>query len=108
MRRIILLLSILVFGAFMSKAQNIKGIVKDGDGKVVANASVSLLNAKDSSVVKLAVTGQNGQYEFRNIKGGRYITNVSFVGYKASYSPVFAISGSDINAAPVIITKLSG
>ncbi|MFL6412681.1 MAG: hypothetical protein ACJ71K_15755, partial [Nitrososphaeraceae archaeon] len=55
MRKIILLLSALILFAFTSNAQNIKGNVKDGDGKSVSNASVSLLSAKDSSVVKLAV-----------------------------------------------------
>jgi len=109
MRRIIPLLSILVLFGFASVAQNIKGNVKDGDGKGITNASVSLLNAKDSSVVKLAVTDQNGQYEFKNIKDGRYITNVSFVGYKASYSSIFEVSGSgDINIPLVVITKLTG
>jgi len=90
-------------------AQNIKGNVKDGDGKGIANANVSLLNAKDSSIIKLAVTDQNGQYEFKDIKVGRYITNVSFVGYKAGYSPAFEVSGSsDMSAPLVVITKLSG
>ncbi|HEY6977904.1 MAG TPA: TonB-dependent receptor, partial [Chitinophagaceae bacterium] len=109
MRRIIPLLSVLLLYAFTATAQNITGNVKDGDGKSLVNASVSLLNAKDSSVVKLAVTDQNGRYEFKNIKSGRYITNVSFVGYKANYSTVFEVPGSgDIRVAPVVITKLSG
>src|SRR6476646_1324478 len=98
MRRFIPLLSVLLLYAYTATAQNITGNVKDIDGKGIANASVSLLNAKDSSVVKLAVTDQNGRYEFKNIKGGHYVTNVSFIGYKAGYSSMFEVSGSgDIN-----------
>src|SRR5438132_1388609 len=100
MRKIIPLLSVLIIYAFTSVGQNIKGNVKDAEGKSITNASVSLLNAKDSSVVKLAITDQNGQYQFKNIKDGRYMTDVSYVGYKANYSPVFEVSGSgDINVA---------
>src|SRR6266487_5395220 len=109
MRKTIPLLSILILCAFTAMAQNIKGTVKDGEGKNIANASVSLLSAKDSSVVKLAVTDQNGQYQFKNIKDGRYMTNISYVGYKANYSPVFEVSGSgEVNVASVAITKLAG
>ena len=99
----------MILCAFTSVAQNIKGNVKDESGKGIANASVSLLNAKDSSVVKLAVTDQNGQYQFKNIKEGRYMTNISYVGYKAAYSAVFELSGSgEANAASVTLIKLSG
>ncbi|HXL54924.1 MAG TPA: carboxypeptidase-like regulatory domain-containing protein, partial [Chitinophagaceae bacterium] len=109
MRKTIPLLSILILCAFTAMAQNIKGTVKDGEGKNIANASVSLLSAKDSSVVKLAVTDQNGQYQFKNIKDGRYMTNISYVGYKANYSPVFEVSGSgEVNVASAVITKLAG
>ena len=109
MRRIIPLLSGFVLLAFSSIAQNVKGTVKDADGKTIANASVSLLNAKDSSVIKLAVTDAAGQYEFKNIKNGRYLTNIAFVGYTAAYSPVFEVSGSgDANVAEVDLKKLSG
>jgi hypothetical protein len=108
MRKIMLLLTGFVLLAFSSIAQSIKGTVKDSDGKTIANASVSLLNAKDSSVIKLAVTNTTGQYEFKNIKDGRYIANVAFVGYAAAYSPAFEVSGSsDVNVAAVTISKLS-
>src|SRR5215471_7171507 len=107
MRRIISLLTGFVLLTFSSLAQNVRGTVKETDGKAIANASVSLLNAKDSSVIKLAVTDAAGQYEFKNIKNGRYITNVAYVGYAATYSPVFEVSGSDVNVAAVAVSKLN-
>jgi len=109
MRKLVLFFSLLILTAFTVKAQNIKGIVKDADGKAVGNATVSLLNAKDSSVVKLSVTGGNGEYLFKNIKDGRYMANVSYVGYAVVYSPVFEVLGSgETNVAIVTLTKLSG
>lgn len=109
MRRIIPVLMGFILLAFTSTAQNIKGSVKDNDGKNVANASVSLQSAKDSAIVKIAVTNTNGEYEFKNIKEGRYFTTIAFVGHAPANSPVFEVSGSgDVNVSAVTITKLSG
>jgi hypothetical protein len=73
MKRILSLLSAFIFIAFASTAQNIRGIAKDAEGKLLTNASVSLLNAKDSAVMKLAVTNTFGEYKFQNIKDGKYL-----------------------------------
>jgi hypothetical protein len=109
MKQILSLFSAFIFIAFASNAQNIKGITKDADGKLLANASVSLLNAKDSAVIKLAVTNTSGEYQFQNIKDGKYMTSVSYVGYTNAYSPVFQVSGNgDVNVAIVSLTKVSG
>ena len=98
-----------LFLAFNCKAQDIKGSVKDADGAIISNASVSLMNARDSSLVKLAVTDASGHFQFKNIKDGRYITNVVYVGYAKAWSPLFEVSGSgDVNLAPVVIAKMSG
>src|SRR4249919_2672300 len=108
MKKILPLLSALIFISFTLKAQSIKGIVKDADGKLLANASVSLLNAKDSAVVKLAVTNNSGEYKFQNIKDGKYLANVSYVGYTSSYSSVFEIAGSgDVSVATLSLTKMT-
>ena len=84
MKKTLLLLSAFAFFAFTSIAQNIKGIVKDADGKPLPNASVSLLNAKDSAIIKLAVTSNTGAYDFQNIKEGKYLASISYVGYAIS------------------------
>jgi len=100
------LLIAFVFLAFTSIAQNIKGIVKDAEGKLLPNASVSLLNAKDSSVAKLAVTNNAGEYQFQDIKQGKYLTNTSYVGYAAAYSSIFEVTGnSDVTVAAVSLIK---
>lgn len=108
MTKFIPTLTLLMLLSFVSMAQNIKGIVKDAEGKPVANANVSLLSAKDSSVIKLGVSNQAGQYQFANIKDGRYITGINYVGYKPAYSPVFNVSSSDVVVADVLLTKLTG
>ncbi|MEP7318951.1 MAG: TonB-dependent receptor [Panacibacter sp.] len=109
MKKILPVLSLLFLCAFTVSAQNISGIVKDADGKNIANANVSLLNEKDSSVIKLAVSGKDGVYKFTSIKDGRYFASISYVGFKAACSPVFEVVGNgDVNVAAVTLSKLSG
>src|SRR5689334_4311599 len=108
MRKFIPVFLLLTFSALTTIAQNIKGTVKDADGKNIVNASVSLMNAKDSSVVKLAVTNDNGEYNFKDIKSGHYITSVSYVGYTTTYSPAFEVPGNgDVSVTSVTLSKLS-
>lgn len=106
MKRILVMSSAFILLSLTTFAQNIKGVVKDADGKTLSNASVSLLNAKDSSVVKIAVTNTAGQYQFQNIKEGKYLTNTTFIGYVPGYSPVFEVAGSgDVNLTAVSLSK---
>lgn len=83
-----------VFSLFLSvaNAQRVTGNVKDDQGKAVSKSTVSLLSSKDSSVVKLAATDNDGNYVF-NAKPGSYLVNVSHIGYTAVYSAVFEVSG---------------
>ena len=105
-QKILPLLSLLFLCAFTVTAQNIKGLVKDAEGKNIAGANVSLLNAKDSSLIKLAVTDREGRYQFINLKEGSYLTSVSYVGYAAKFSKLLELHGSgDVNAEDVLLSK---
>jgi hypothetical protein len=81
MRKVFLLLGgIMLSGALF--AQQINGTIKDGQGNGINNATVSLLHAKDSSVLKLAVTKNDGKFSFSDSKAGKYLVRTSHVGYK--------------------------
>jgi len=56
------------------------------------NVTVELRKAKDSSLVKVAITDKNGQAEFENIRMGSYFIKTALVNYKPQYSATFAIS----------------
>jgi hypothetical protein len=89
-----------------ASAQQVSGNVKDQQGKSLTNSTVSLLNAKDSSVVKLAASNNEGHYSFNGIKAGNYIVNVTHVGYVPVYSARFSFSGSgETNVAPLQVVK---
>ncbi|RYY62005.1 MAG: TonB-dependent receptor [Chitinophagaceae bacterium] len=65
--------------AFSQDSLNVKGRVT-GDSTVLAGATVSLLRG-DSGLVKLALSGKEGDFEFNGIAAGEYMISVSSVGY---------------------------
>lgn len=85
-----LLLLSLFFGSVVS-AQKITGVVKDQQGKGLDKTTVSLLRAKDSSIVKLSATDNSGKFSFETA-AGQYLVSVSHVGYSPLYSKVFDLS----------------
>src|SRR5678815_3166308 len=102
----LLIVSFLV--AVTGFAQQISGTVKDQQGKSVSGSTVSLLNAKDSSVVKLAASNNEGQYSFTSIKAGKYLVSISHVGYATTYSSSFEFSGSGETTVPAVgVNKLA-
>src|SRR5437762_8232982 len=75
-----------------TKQGKINGTVKDGDQKAIHSATVSLLKAKDSSLIKFAATNKNGEYEFVDVADGKYLLSVTNVGYTKVLSSSFEIS----------------
>ena len=77
----------------------ISGSIKDGGNqKVIDAASISLLRAKDSSLVKAAVTDKDGNFSFEDIKDGSYLVLGTSVGHVKVYSNTFAISAANSSA----------
>lgn len=76
------------------QAQNtatVTGILKDNSGKALPAAGVSLLQAKDSSLVKAGMTNSNGQFDLAASKSGKYLLSFSSIGFELTYSPVFEL-----------------
>jgi outer membrane receptor protein involved in Fe transport len=86
----VILMSITVTA--QSKTGYISGTIKDIDQKAVPSATVSLLNAKDSSVVKLAVSDRQGNFEFDKLADGKYLVSITSAGLARSVSQVFELS----------------
>lgn len=68
---------------------NIKGVVYEKLlSKPLPYATVRLLNAADSVMLKGTSTGEEGAFELREVKAGKYIISVSSIGYRVTYLPV--------------------
>ncbi len=71
----------------------VSGTIKDGGNqKIIDAATISLLKAKDSSLVKTAITDPAGNFIFENVKDGKYLVKATSVGHTKSYSALFTIS----------------
>src|SRR6476469_10944835 len=104
MRKIQLLIAVLLLsaGAF---AQTITGVVNGSDGKPMNGATVSLLHAKDSSVVKLDATKEEGRFRFSEAKDGNYLISVTNVGHSKYISTPFSVAGADVALPAIALTK---
>ncbi len=108
MRKLVLFIVGFMLISATIQAQQISGTIKDEQGKGLEKATVSLLKATDSSVVKLVVTGNNGSYSVNATQSGRYLINASFVGYASVYSVPFEVSGAGVTVPALIINKATG
>lgn len=108
MKKLFTLMTMLMIGIMGTKAQMILGTVKDDQGKALNGASVSLRKAKDSALVKLAVSDASGKYQFNNIPAGNYFVTVSHVGSVPKNSGPVEVSGTgDVTIPEVSIVKAS-
>jgi iron complex outermembrane recepter protein len=99
MRKIIGLALLFTLASFISTAQstgNIKGFVKDEDGKAIQSATISLLKSTDSSLVKVAVSDKSGTYEFVGIKNGKYLVSFTSVGFTKKFSGPFEVADNHV------------
>jgi hypothetical protein len=85
----VLLLASSLYGQF--ETAEVLGTVHDPSGKAVPNASVTLTNQGTGIEVK-ASTDDSGDYDFANVKVGRYTVSVEAAGFSK-------VSTSDVDVA---------
>ena len=93
MKNLITLIFLLFSFSAFTQTANISGAVKDSDGKYLEFANVLLLSAKDSSLVRGAISEENGAYVFENISMGEYLIETSLVGFGNGQSSLINFDG---------------
>ncbi|RZK45659.1 MAG: TonB-dependent receptor, partial [Hymenobacter sp.] len=67
----------------------VQGLVLDaGTSQPLREASVSLLQARDSSYVTFSLTDGDGRYALRGVRPGRYLLLINSLGYNILQQPV--------------------
>lgn len=89
---LLLVLSTAFAIAQTAKPAAISGQLLDENGKPMDFATVSLLKAQDSTVVKGTLSNENGAYTFDHINSGNYIIKATVVGYTKAISKVFTLA----------------
>ncbi len=71
------------FSSAVTAQNSLEGRIVSSTVEPVAYANIILLNAKDSTTVyKGAVSGEDGNFSFKEIASENYLLKVSFVGYE--------------------------
>src|SRR5882757_6866957 len=108
-RKIYYTLLFIVFAGSIAFAQtagqsaSLSGSLQDEQGKPMMYATASLINAQDSSIVKGAISNEEGKYTLSHIKTGRYIIKASTVGYEKAVSQPITVAD---NSSNIIVPKL--
>ena len=56
-------------------------VIEEGNNEPIEQATVRLLNVKDSTMVGGVASSRNGNFTLKGIKAGSYLLHVSFVGF---------------------------
>jgi len=102
----------------ISQTITITGALTDATGAPVEAATVSLLRAADSSLVKVELSDATGQFEFFSIPAGQFLVGVTALGYEKLIGapvqaneagqkiqlPPLTLSGSSIGLKEVTVT----
>jgi iron complex outermembrane recepter protein len=89
-------------------AGKVTGQVKGAGDKAAeaVGATVSLLRAKDSSVLKLSATKKDGTFAFEPVAPGKYLISATAVGHRKAFSAPFEITTekSAVQLSPIQLT----
>jgi iron complex outermembrane receptor protein len=91
-----------IFAQAGKTAATISGSLLDEQSKPMPFATVSLLKAQDSTVVKGTLSTETGTYLFDHINAGNYIIKATVVGYQTA-AKAFTLADSSANfTVPVL------
>lgn len=93
-------LAIFVF-ALSSYGQKINGIAKGTlrdsvSASPLADATISVIRSKDSSLISFTVTSNSGYFEIKNIEAGSYTLLISYTGMQSFKKPFVIGNGNTV------------
>jgi iron complex outermembrane recepter protein len=94
--------------AMAQAPSKISGTVTDNKNNPLKAITISLLNAKDSSLVKADVTDAAGKFDIATTKAGDFLLKFSGIGHETKYSKNYTITdGQTINADAISLAEAS-
>ena len=85
---------IALFSQSANSQNNITGKAVDEAGNALPYANALLLISVNNELMKGAVTSENGDFILKNIPKGKYILQVSMVGFATATSEPFIFEGN--------------
>lgn len=111
MKRILALLTGLIFvlGTHAQTKNHVSGTILSSDKKPFASATIELLRTADSTIARVAVSDQQGKFEFDNLGESNYFLQVSAVGHEKSFSKSFTVDATTTHIVlePLVLAERS-
>jgi outer membrane receptor protein involved in Fe transport len=86
----------------------LSGRVADADDKPLAYASIALVGARDSAVIRGALTDEQGAFTIENVAAGEYRVHAALLGYLSRYTAPFHVeAGSQTARADIRLDAAS-
>ncbi len=106
---LLLLLAGIGVSIAQTKSTGIKvsGLLLDAQGKPMEYATVSLLRAKDSSIVKGTLSTDAGAYAFDHVNTGTYVIKATAIGYNKAVTASFNVTNVNITVPNLTVTDNS-
>jgi hypothetical protein len=110
MYRILTLLTLLIL-SFSTQAQRspgtIRGTVTDSISKRgLAYTTISIVNAKDSTLVSFTRADSTGKFKLNALDKGRYLLSASYVGFVPVWKTIEVLEGQDLNIGNLQMTDV--
>lgn len=93
---LLIVLTLLGFTSLRAQTSSLSGLVQDAKQTPLEAVTVSLLQAKDSSLVKAALTNKSGLFLFEPVRNGQYLLQYSATGFEKLYSAPFHFQGQQV------------
>jgi len=78
--------------SFAQTKTSVTGIVTDAANNPIQAVTVTLLNAKDSSLVKADVSDEKGQFQIVTLKAGKFLLSYAIIGFEKKFSQPFDLA----------------
>ncbi|MBB1284588.1 TonB-dependent receptor [Flavisolibacter sp. BT320] len=101
----LLLLAFFLLPFFAGAQQAVRGKVVNTRNEPLHNATVVLLGAADSSMVKGTFADKEGGYSFEKISPGTYFISVSMVGHDTAWTAPFRLQQQASLNLPLVVLK---
>ena len=107
MKQLILILTVTLNGIFVqAQKATVSGKVIDKNAIALNAVTISLLNAKDSSLIKSVLSDAAGNFLIENTNEGKFLISASAVGCNPAYSTSFSMQENKIPFVKLTLLRL--
>lgn len=103
MKYVLIPVLICCFFTLHAKTGNMTGTVRNTGGSPVTAATVLILRAADSSLVKTALTNESGAYNADPLPDGTYLVKASVTGYEPAIAGPVTVQGGAAAAPDIVL-----